>query len=75
MYTVHHLKRNPVIIYYGTKMKSDAGKPLVMDFPDLARNTRVMDTLVARPLLTPFAQKLFRYEQSVFMSTSLYGCF
>jgi hypothetical protein len=45
-----------------TKMKSGAGPP---------SDTRVKVTLVARPLLTPVAQKLCRCEHGVFMSRNV----
>jgi hypothetical protein len=38
------------------------------DFPNLPPATQVNVTLVARPLLTPVAQKLCRCEHGVFMS-------
>jgi hypothetical protein len=59
--TVYHLNRNPTTITYcGTKIKSEAGPARVN-----SRETRVKVTLVARPLLTPVAQKLYRCEHGV----------
>jgi hypothetical protein len=46
--------------YYGTKMKSEA------DSPELPHDSRVKVTIVARPLLTPVAQKLCRGAPSAF---------
>jgi hypothetical protein len=58
-YRMYHLKRNPkTVTYYGTKLKSEAGLPLVIDSPNVPHDTEVKVTLVARPLLTPVAQKL-----------------
>jgi hypothetical protein len=42
--------------------------PRVIDSPSLSRDTRVKVILVARPLLTPAAQKLCRCEHSVLKS-------
>jgi hypothetical protein len=68
---VYYLKSNPTTItYYGTKMKSETGPPCVMDSSNLPGDTLVKVTLVARPLLTPVAQKLCRCEYGVFMTTS-----
>jgi hypothetical protein len=58
LYRVYHLKRNPTTItYYGTKMKSEAGPPRVIDSPNFHRDTRVV-----RPPLTLVAPKLCRCE-------------
>jgi hypothetical protein len=43
---VYHLKLNPTITLGGTKMKSEAGSPRVIDLPDLSRDTGVMVTPV-----------------------------
>jgi hypothetical protein len=68
-YRVYHLINNPTeITYYGTKMKSEAGPPRVIDSARLSRDTRIKVTLVARPLLLPFAQKLCRCEHDAFSS-------
>jgi hypothetical protein len=57
--TVCHLKCNPkTITYYNTKIKSEAGLPPCNRFAQSPRDPRVNVTLVARPLLTPVAQKL-----------------
>jgi hypothetical protein len=42
--------------------------PRVTLSPKLPRDTRVKVSLVARPLLTPVARKLCRYEHGVFIS-------
>jgi hypothetical protein len=47
---VYHLKRNPTITYYGTKIKSETGPPRVILSLNLPSDTRVKVTLVARPL-------------------------
>jgi hypothetical protein len=42
------------------KLNQKQVHPRVIDSPNLPRDTRVKITLVARPLLTPVAQKLCR---------------
>jgi hypothetical protein len=49
-------------------MKSKAGPPRVIDSPNLPRDIRVKVTLVTRPLLKPFAQKLWMCEHGAFSS-------
>jgi hypothetical protein len=51
-------------------MKPEVGPPVVVDSPNLPRYTRVKVTLVARPLLTPVAQTLCRYEYGLFTSNT-----
>jgi hypothetical protein len=76
LYKVYHLKRNPTrITYYGTKMKSEAGPPRILCSPNLLHDTRIKVTLVARPLLTPVAQKLYRCAHGIFTRTYFCGNF
>jgi hypothetical protein len=59
---MYHLNPNQIIImYYGTKMKSEAGQSQVHTIS----KQHSKDTLVARPLLTPFAQELCSREHDV----------
>jgi hypothetical protein len=61
----YHLKRNPkTVTFCGTKIKSEAGPPpcRLIDSPSLPRDTRFKVIFVARPLLTPVANKLCRCE-------------
>jgi hypothetical protein len=63
MQDVYHLKQTQQ--QSRVKMKLETGEPRVIDSPSLPRDTRVKITLVARPLLMPVAQKLFRCESDV----------
>jgi len=51
--------------YHGTKIKSKAGSPRVIISPNFSFDNPVNVTFFARPLLTPIARKLFRYEHGV----------
>jgi hypothetical protein len=51
--------------YYGTKMKSEAVHPRVIDSPNLLLDTRIKVTLVARPLLMPAAQMVYSRAEHV----------
>jgi hypothetical protein len=69
LYRVYHLKRSPeTIIYYGTKLNQKQVHPHVMNCPNLPRDTGVKITFVARPLLTPVAQRLCRCEHGLLCS-------
>jgi hypothetical protein len=75
LYRVYHLKCNlTTITYCCTKMKSDAGPPIVIDSLILPRGTWVKVTLVARMLLMQVAQKLCwcRYGLGLFMSRHVF---
>jgi hypothetical protein len=66
---MYHLKGNSnTIAYYGKRIKSGAGPPPCNRLSQPPRDTRVKATLVARPLLTPSAQKLCRCLHYVFTS-------
>jgi hypothetical protein len=60
-------KRNPTT-HYGTKVKSKVRPLRVIDPPYIPCDTRLKVNVVARPLLTPVAQKLCRCEHGVFTS-------
>jgi hypothetical protein len=53
------------IMYYSTKMKSKAIEHRIIDSSSLPCDTRVKVTSVARPLLTPVAQTLYKCEHGV----------
>jgi hypothetical protein len=54
--------------YYGKKLNKQQALPRVTDSPNLPCDIRVKVTLVARPLLTPVAQKLCGCEHGLFTS-------
>jgi hypothetical protein len=68
LFNLYHLKSNPTTItYYGTTMKSEADPPLCNRLSQPSPVTLEKKiTLVARPLITPVAQKLCRCEYGVF---------
>jgi hypothetical protein len=56
---LHHLKCSPkTITYCGTKTKTEADLPVVIDSSNISRDTLVKATLAARPLLMLVAHKL-----------------
>jgi hypothetical protein len=64
MYGVCRLKRNPTTITYcGTKWNQEHVHPFVIFSLNLPFNTRVKDTLLARPLLMPAAPNLCKFER------------
>jgi hypothetical protein len=66
-YRVYHLASKPkTIMYYGTKTKSDTDPPSCSRLSQPPLDTRNKVTLVARPLLTPVAQKLSMCEHGLF---------
>jgi hypothetical protein len=66
---MYHLKRNQITItYYGMKLNQKQVHPRVIDSPNLPRDTRDNITLVAIPLLTSVAQKLYKCRHDVFTS-------
>jgi hypothetical protein len=54
------------------KLNQKQVHPCVMLSPNLHRNTELKVTLVARPLLTPVAQKLCRCEHGVFTTKRMF---
>jgi hypothetical protein len=65
LYKVYHPKRSrTTIIYYSTKIKSEAIPPTYTKPSNLPRDAGFNVNLVARPLLTPLVQKLCGCEHN-----------
>jgi len=66
---MYYLKYNPsTVTYDGTKIKLDPDPSYVIDSPNLPRVTELQITIVARPLLTPVVQRLWRCGHGTFKS-------